>query len=742
MKHLFDITMSDILESITTPEVWLTFKAFCVDDEKTHRYQANLNTGNIYREKKVTYLDDAIIIPAHKSRFAIYQSLNLQRSLDFIGVLCTQTVYIAQYDVLALVTYLCDCGNIMPNESNNNQTISERKQTHEENAISMEATTESGSIGRLVRNNKNWKKLNKNERVTVLSVEIINRNKENKMIHLNPQIRLFCSETPITCFDSKKKISTGYLDIDVVSKYFGEVYIGANNYKTIKTEQDFVHFMKTAVIKRKNSPNQSKIEELTSIVLPDVRNANQYYNFAYVSRVNDEYAVIRWIENGTEHKRLYVNKKEHLYCRVDTNGNWCYYHGKMNASSFDVEYIYLESAEVLDGTKMEYFKSICSKIPDCIIAKALYVLIMYPDFERIYKAGFERVCESFLNSDCQFNWIRYSKNYFGGCYNDKETNLHKMIGLNKYQINRFIQAHYSASMSPMPRHMKNIFNMDSLCDVDNDSFDMVFNFVSNVLNKQKEMSQIYGNLFVKSKYLNDTSKVLVHPYVVTDILTWISELYSTKVMLMMASKLRSCYDIPMDIASPRRYFYSEGNRASLAEVLRDVLMMIRITHSQDIIKPYFDTPEDLLRMHETLVEVLNVEREKKDKELYDSAKEGFEKRKSIWKKWEYENDKYIVISPNTPIDVAAEGIALHHCVKSYISTIAEGKTNILFLREKVTPEKPFFTIEVSNDKSVRQIHGFDNRLVESEPGLNEFVQEWATKVKVKLGKINAVLAHE
>ena len=737
MKRLLDITISDILDIIKIPEVWLNFKALCIDDGKVHQYQANLNTGNVYRGQKRNLNNNAIVITAQQSRFAVKADTS-----KFFGVLCAQTIHIKQYDVLAQITYLCDCGNIMPYCPSKNQIISERKQLREENAIIMKSATEPGSIGQLIRNNNDWTTLNNNERVTVLSVEIINRNKERKMINSNPEIRPSCSETPISCFDSKKNICTEYLDMDIVSKYFGEVYIGANNYQTLRTEKDFVRFMQASVIKRKNSANQSKIEKLTSIVLPDVHDANKYYDFAYVSRVNDEYAVIRWIENGTERKRLYVSKKEHLYCRVDVDGNWCYYHGRMNVNSFDVEYVYLESPNVCDGTKMEYFQSICSKIQNRIMAKTLYVLIMYPDFERVYKAGFENVCMNFLYSDCQFNWIKYVKNYFGQSYDAKESNLHKCLGLNKYQIEKFIKARTDNTYSPMPRNIKNIFNMNSIADIDNNSFNLVFNFISDVIKVEHRLRNSYSYDILRQIQGQCFSKTIVYSYVVIDALAWISEMYSTQTMLKMVPKLKSCYDDVVLLNSDDVFVQMMGNRASVSQILRDILMMIRFTNSKNIIKPYFDTPQDLCRMHEALVDVMNAEREKKDKEMYDAAKDGFEQRKAVWAKWEYENDKYLVVSPNMPIDIAAEGIALHHCVKSYIPTIAEGKTNVLFLREKSDPSAPFFTIEISNDKSVRQIHGFGNRLVSSEPGLDEFIAEWSRAVKVKLNKIDAILPHE
>ena len=76
-----------------------------------------------------------------------------------------------------------------------------------------------------------------------------------------------------------------------------------------------------------------------------------------------------------------------------------------------------------------------------------------------------------------------------------------------------------------------------------------------------------------------------------------------------------------------------------------------------------------------------------------------------WKKYLFEDEEYLIVAPKESDDLAKEGMELHHCVKSYIDAVSEGRTNILFLRKKEEPEKPFFTIEVTNDDKIRHIMG-------------------------------------
>ena len=70
--------------------------------------------------------------------------------------------------------------------------------------------------------------------------------------------------------------------------------------------------------------------------------------------------------------------------------------------------------------------------------------------------------------------------------------------------------------------------------------------------------------------------------------------------------------------------------------------------------------------------------------------------------------------------------------------VADGQTNIMFIRKKDKIDDPFFTVEVSNTGTIEQVHGFANRNASTEPGLTEFVKKWAEKRKLKLTNFNKV----
>jgi len=61
-------------------------------------------------------------------------------------------------------------------------------------------------------------------------------------------------------------------------------------------------------------------------------------------------------------------------------------------------------------------------------------------------------------------------------------------------------------------------------------------------------------------------------------------------------------------------------------------------------------------------------------------------------------DPYIIIAPSGPQDLIKESAAMNHCVRLYISDVARGSCQILFLRRKSDPDISFGTIEVAGGR--------------------------------------------
>lgn len=85
----------------------------------------------------------------------------------------------------------------------------------------------------------------------------------------------------------------------------------------------------------------------------------------------------------------------------------------------------------------------------------------------------------------------------------------------------------------------------------------------------------------------------------------------------------------------------------------------------------------------------------------------------------------ILVVPQSGADIKAEGEALHHCVGGYVERVAQGKTNIFFVRKETEPDKPYFTLEWNNNKVV-QCRGKSNCAMTAE--VKAFVMAFEKKM--------------
>lgn len=96
--------------------------------------------------------------------------------------------------------------------------------------------------------------------------------------------------------------------------------------------------------------------------------------------------------------------------------------------------------------------------------------------------------------------------------------------------------------------------------------------------------------------------------------------------------------------------------------------------------------------------------------------------------------KGLVSMPAASIDdLIAEGAALHHCVGTYADKYVKGKTDIVFIRKFSEIDKPFYTMEVIDNK-IAQVRGSHNCGMTDE--VKEFVEHFKNDVLNKPKKIS------
>lgn len=134
-------------------------------------------------------------------------------------------------------------------------------------------------------------------------------------------------------------------------------------------------------------------------------------------------------------------------------------------------------------------------------------------------------------------------------------------------------------------------------------------------------------------------------------------------------------------------------------------------------------------------------REKELKERYPKAEATLGK---IRKKYEYQNDDFMVIVPKKLYDIVQEGYMLHHCVGAtdrYFERMERNETYICFLRRTSEPDMPYYTIEIEPGGTIRQHRSF----YDEEPGIEEirdFLREWQKVIKKRLTAADKKAAEE
>lgn len=165
-------------------------------------------------------------------------------------------------------------------------------------------------------------------------------------------------------------------------------------------------------------------------------------------------------------------------------------------------------------------------------------------------------------------------------------------------------------------------------------------------------------------------------------------------------------------------------------------------------------PRELKRRHDELVEEINrqnaIEVMNRDKERREAeAKKMREKfpgaeevLAEVKNKYEYANEQYTILVPQSLVAIVTEGQVLHHCAGAtdrYFDRIMQRETYICFLRKTNDVEVPFYTIEIEPSGTIRQHRSY----YDEEPGIEEirgFLKEWQQVIKKRLNEEDRRLA--
>ena len=113
------------------------------------------------------------------------------------------------------------------------------------------------------------------------------------------------------------------------------------------------------------------------------------------------------------------------------------------------------------------------------------------------------------------------------------------------------------------------------------------------------------------------------------------------------------------------------------------------------------------------------------------------------RKYEYSDHTFQIVAPRKIKDILEEGEELQHCIigkDTYFARMVKQESYLLFLRKKNAPQKPYYTLEVEPDGTVRQKRTYFNRQNPDIKQAEKFLLRWQKQLSRKLNKEDKMLS--
>lgn len=145
-------------------------------------------------------------------------------------------------------------------------------------------------------------------------------------------------------------------------------------------------------------------------------------------------------------------------------------------------------------------------------------------------------------------------------------------------------------------------------------------------------------------------------------------------------------------------------------------------------------PKDLKAAHDAALEVR--EEAENRRELEDARKDDPGIRKvcrKIRREYTDEIKGYLFRPAGSNYEIVKEGQALHHCVGmgTYKKKMLEGRSYIIFMRKKESPDESYYTIEISPEGRILQTYGKYNQKPDWDT-VGPVITQYTEKVRERL----------
>lgn len=509
--------------------------------------------------------------------------------------------------------------------------------------------------------------------------------------------------------------------------------------------------------------NLNELRQLYPKKAIDVKNSwNNEYHTEYKDTIwtfnilNDNYCVIRqfggYFEFEEQSRILIDNKGKVTIFKPNTilNGSVVF---RVSSSSdigipADNVCFFRGFEDMFKFKRLFYISSIINDSDIMTKTNSLILRIIYtlrcPTIEQFYKAGYKYIANYLMSVSAKSD----VEHLFGYKKYSKSASIYELSGMNKYQLKLVDKMFEEKKKNPnSPTYIYGGLTYTPRCVIE------TVRFVAGVKNLSSITDKDSDFYFSMAKRMNN-----VHSDY-HDFLHFVEANNSVYTYYRIKNGWR-CMNKERRI-KPLTPEQNEKDRKNLLKLIRLQEKTDKKGLDEDVFKIFSDTlnlfkqisnanrPDidlytckdvnELHRYHNMLIEINITDKEARNKEeqerLNKLAAKLYDQRKE---KFEYADDNFSIVVPEEMNKITKEGVYLHHCVGGYISRVAEGRTNILFLRKNEDIDIPFFTIEVNNHNEVIQIHGLYNRWLGNEPDAVKFVIDWIHEKGIRCS-VNIVL---
>ena len=133
-------------------------------------------------------------------------------------------------------------------------------------------------------------------------------------------------------------------------------------------------------------------------------------------------------------------------------------------------------------------------------------------------------------------------------------------------------------------------------------------------------------------------------------------------------------------------------------------------------------PKDLEQLH------VKLQKQIKRKRDEEAERKWIARQKKLKAKYSFKADGYAIVVPKKINDLIREGKDMHNCVGGYISRVASGKTDVVYIRKVAEINKSLGTMEIC-DGRIKQARGKYNQDLPKE--VQDFVDKFRKEVLEK-----------